>query len=250
LPLLDGSLELLWLREGRTLDVVDLRAKKPARIHIARGLPESAAFDITRSVEGTPVHIGRPPACPTDVLILLDWLSEPTLTVDREGEPETREDRKARLVGKAWLDANRDRAGGVHPSFFDPWRNGERFVAEIPASMKKCQPGLDCSRMIGFGSTGWQLFIVQGDNENDCPRFTCLLFDPSNKTFASPLDPLKWGKAESVAPMPCGTFFFDASGRRYLTAGKVCDLVEGCADIGGEALGWLPTGSWIVIGRG
>jgi hypothetical protein len=143
-PVLDGSLELLWLREGRTLDVVDLRAPKPTRIHIARALPESAAFGITRRVEGSLVNIGRPPACPTDVVISLEWFGEPTLNIDREGEPATREDRKARLVGKGWLDANRDRAGGVHPPFLDPWRNGERFVAEIPASMKKCHPGLDC----------------------------------------------------------------------------------------------------------
>jgi hypothetical protein len=94
------------------------------------------------------------------------------------------------------------------------------------------------------------LFIVQGDDEDECPRYTCMLFDPAKKTFASPLDSLKWGKAESVAPMPCGTFLFARSGHRYLTAGKVCDMVEGCSDIGGEALGWLPTGAWILIGRG
>jgi hypothetical protein len=254
LPLLDGKLELLWLREDRKLYVVDLREKKPSRILIGRGLPEPAAFWISGTVRDEPIDVSRPPACAMDLGIVLNWVKKPTLRIFREYKPdgeETKEDWKLRLVGQDWLTSNLNREGGSHPRFLDLWKDGEKSTADLPPAVanKGDAPG-DRSKMIAFGQKGWNLVIAGGHREGDCYRYNCLIFDPARKWFASPLDPLKWGKPESVAPARCGIFYFNASGSHYLGQGKVCGLVGGCVDIAGEGLGWLPTSAWILIGGG
>jgi hypothetical protein len=253
---LDGALELVWLREAGQLQVVDLRVPAPTRITIGQRVPGKMPLVVDRQVDQKSAYVEATnrDGCISDALLTLTWDVEPELKVEREGG-ELPADRRVKLVGGAWLNANLQRSGGAHPEPLDLGGEGPRATVEMAVKVRTCDSGDDgCGRTVDFGETGWQLMVVQSEHKSregieGCNYLRCLLYDPKRpktEAFASPLAPLVWKRADAVAPAACGSFLFDRSGRFYLSASSVCSVTKGCSDAGGEAIGWLPPGTWIV----
>jgi len=249
-PLLDGGLDLIWLREGGNVAVVDLRAKAPKRIAIARAVPTDAALKVQRMAGDDVVTLARNDVCSNEFISIAWYL----LRVERyltDGEEDL--ETSAKLTGKGWLKANQHREGPTEPASLTPWDDGAASTVALPGVKTKCADGADCKRSIDFGAKGWQLVVAgaapKKENAAQCFSYSCLLHDPKTNTFASPEDPSKWGPASQVTlASPCGPFLFDASGKRYLTRTRLCDFDHGCREIGGESIGWLPFGPRVEVG--
>jgi hypothetical protein len=248
-PLLDGGIDLLWLREGTNVSVVDLRAKTPRRIPIARAVPADVSLRVQRMANDEVVSLSRTDVC-SDEFISIAWYVTriERYLVDAEADLDT----SAKLIGKAWLKANKDREGPTEPGSLNPWDHGAAAPIVLPGALTKCAEGADCKRSIDFGAKGWQLVVAGATNKDPkvsrCFSYSCLLYDPKTRTFASPEDPGRWGPPDGMAARPCGPFLFDSAGKEYLTRSHLCDLDHGCRDAGGEPIGWLPFGPRIEVG--
>lgn len=248
-PLLDGGIDLLWLREGTNVSVVDLRAKAPKRIPIARAVPADVSLRVERMAKDEVVSLSRTDVC-SDEFISIAWyvMRIERYLVDAEADLET----SAKLIGKAWLKANKSREGPTEPGSLNPWDDGAAAPITMTGALVRCAEGADCKRSIDFGAKGWQLVVAgatnRDANSSRCFSYSCLLYDPKTRTFASPEDSGRWGAPDGRAARPCGPFLFDSAGKQYLTRSHLCDLDHGCRDAGGETIGWLPFGPRIEVG--
>jgi hypothetical protein len=234
--LYDGGLELLWMRSGEQVDVVDLRTPKPAPVTIMRGVPKDLEFTVSVGKGRQIRSVSRPGGCEVDSVVDLQWFDSPK--VDFIGKRGA----KPLLVGKSWLETNHDRAGEPGPEVADFAHHAEASKVPLPAKVGHCERSWECGEWLPFGAEGSRLVLTGMKKKDRCRQYQCLLYDPGSKLFAAPLDPKRWDKAEALEAGSCGPFAFDAGGRWYLAGSKICTVKEGCRDLDGQAIGGLPPG--------
>jgi hypothetical protein len=166
---------------------------------------------------------------------VLRWTAKPSLSSE-EGEPLRMD-----AQGKAWLAEQRTRsARAVEPQL--------RFLDDkvsLPQELLDCEDEESCGASVPFGPHGWQLVLVVDKSGGDCWTRSCLLHNPSSGQFASPPGAAHWDKAERVAVGGCGPYRFDPSEQAFLAEHMLCVASGQCAELGGEALGWLVPGKTV-----
>lgn len=220
------ELELVWFRDGEHLRVLDLR-REGAPVHtIARGMPDEHRLWIARGSEIIDPNDG----CDLSY-VSLDWTEQPKL------EPILTDAPNLRLDDGGWLAAELERAARpvvVKQGFFGK-------AVRLPRRVMECEDPADCGKTGPFGG-GFLLVLVRDALGGDCVERACLAFDPKTKRFATPPKIAAWGSAQQTPPGTCGPYLFDERRRFFLVDHRLCELGQGCSDVGGEALGWLVPG--------
>lgn len=240
---LDAAQELVWFTSGDTLQVIDLRdpAKKP--VVIVKKVP-----NVGFSLEGfSTVEAGT---IPSQVYLVLDVDKRSVsagegvyAVVDQEGTKRLKKDvRKAKLVGGAWLKAQKSRKARAQPP--EPKPRPDPPALTLPADTMQCD-GYEnsCGDTMWLGATPYQLVILVGACGDACFR-GCALYDPGKKLFAPIGESAPWGPIKpKLASAPCGDIKLDATGSRFYENTKACTIDAkqvACVDLGDwNAFGWI-----------
>ncbi|MDX2051493.1 MAG: hypothetical protein SFV15_03820 [Polyangiaceae bacterium] len=227
--LFDGARDLVWVRDGDRVSVVDLRLTLPYAIPIIVGLPSAAKFSI--DIRGE--NVASPDLCTRDLDVTLVWKDEPALATIGWEASEV----EPKIVGQKWLrhELRRPALAKAERITF----GSTQTLVPLAAGLPRCaQEGQKCGLAVAFGKTGWQLVYAGYDEPEDCAHPRCVLYNPKTRKFSKPYPPFSWGVLSEEVVGGCGNFRFEPSGRFFLHAGEACS-VERCVDLGGTDLGWL-----------
>lgn len=231
----DPALELVWLSDGQTLSVIDLRApalQSVVPVVIARALPPHVELHVARGEH----RVGLNDACDVAPVLMLRWTSEPWIESD-DGEGLTR------LEGRSWLAREIERP--VRGTAAERWFHPSDARVELPPERTRCEDTEWCGTSQTLGASGLLLVLTEQSQGADCWHFGCVLFNPQNGTFATSPEPERWGSAADTPSGSCGPYRFDATGRWLLVDELLCAVGDGCEPLGGFGIGWLTPGTTV-----
>lgn len=238
----DTEEDLLWIVRGAALEVVDLREPAPKPVAIVHGIPDG--IEITVGSEGHSVAGG---AVRAPQFLAVNWSADPSLEVeytieDLADEEEVAAAKRARLVGRAWLVANRTRAPRASPE-----ARAAAPVRTFPPN--GCEDEEECGIARQFGKTGWLLYVARYDCGDYC-YWGCLLIDPATQRVAAPGQGTPaWTSADEIEDAgSCGPFLFAADESVYGHIDQLCTPGSACQPMGGRVLGFLEPGPTVRLG--
>jgi hypothetical protein len=238
-PIFDDRVQLIWLRSEDRLEVLDLRAPKPAAKLVVKGVPQAAHLSIRWKLGDQERGLEQPGVCDPDQEMILMVEDRPHI----EGLDEST--RQPTLVGAPWLKQARARAPveGARRLWFLP----DAAKMKLPAGVGHCDDKSDCGRWLPFGKHGQRLVLIEDrDVGGHCPKRACLLYDPATKLYATPPGAARWGPAKQTTGGECFPYYFDASGEWVASSGEVCQSGRACVKIGGDVFGVLDGGTTIL----
>jgi len=231
--LYDAALELVWVRRGGELQVLDLRASALQPISLSGGLPDGGHLEVRHRHE--PFAALQPEStCDHGNVVSLDWSTDPGLEISGSDTPR-------RLApspsGRQWLTAEAARPTRALP----PRPHFEAATARVslPAAALRCDDEKLCGSALPLGSSGLELVLVQSQWGADCNHYACLLHNPATRLFATPPVARAWGEAAATAPGTCGPFLFQRDAAWFLVGDELCGPDGHCQALGGRGLGWL-----------
>lgn len=225
--LYDPELELVWLRDGDALSVLDLRRPQPEVVAVARGLPTVNRFSIERGDHLIETEDGCD--LPT---VDLDWTDEPEIA------SELAESSGLRIVATNWLQTElgrRTRAPVERREFADQ-------RVRLPRKRLDCEDPSACGSTIAFGHAETDLVLVQEKMGGDCLQRACLIRDRQTDRYGTPPRPGSWSQPQDAASGSCGPYLFDAAGENFLFGRWLCERAGTCIELSGRALGWTHPG--------
>lgn len=234
--LYDPALELVWVSDGQTLSVIDLRNPAPhtvAPLVIATGLPPHVEIQVQRGQH----QVMPMDACDVAPIVVLHWTSAPWIEADH-GQPLTG------LAGSSWLAREIQRP--VRQSGEQRWFHPSAAHVALPLERARCEDARWCGASLDYGATGLRLVLTEQSEGSDCRQFGCLLFDPTSGGFATPPQSPRWGSAPDMPSGSCGPYRFDSGGRVFLVDDLLCAVGGECEALGGVGIGWLAPG--LVVG--
>jgi hypothetical protein len=237
LVLYDPKLELVWLRAGDQLSVLDLR-ESPSDgmrpVPIASDVDEAPELVVDRGGDSIQLENG----CDLLPILTLHWDQPPWLEVDEERSDE--------IAGHAWLERERTRRSrSPSQRLVLGLDSDEHSRAKLPRARLHCEDKELCGASVSFPGSSHEQLVITDQSEGDCQHLQCLLFNPENDTFGTPPVPKSWGSAQSVASGSCGPYRFNADGSAFLVDDQLCSA-GACQPLGGTAVGWLEPGT--VVG--
>jgi hypothetical protein len=234
--LYDAAAELVWVRRGGELQVLDVRANALQPISLFGGLPEGGHFEV-RHRQQTFAALQPESSCDHGNVVSLDWTSDPGLVIFEGGTPR----RLAPGVsGRRWLTAEWARPSRA----LLPRSHFESSVSRVslPKSALRCDDEKLCGSALPLGASGLELVLVQSQWGADCNHYACLLHNPATKLFATPPVARAWGAAATTAPGTCGPFLFHRDTAWFLVGNALCGPDGQCQALEGRGLGWLLPG--------
>jgi hypothetical protein len=240
----DAAQDLVWFKSKGTLQVIDLRAATPAPILIAKKMPFGAF-----AIEGV-----SNAAFDTDYAGIYPVLDIGTKTTVGTGSgaygniwnENDRADKKAikkiQIVGKKWLKAQRKRKPNGAAQVSRLWPSFDATVT-LPAGEWMCDGGgLGCGDAGQFGTTGYQLVVMESSCGDACGA-SCVLYDPRTGLWASPLEEQSSWSTTIGKPGDCWGYGLRDDGAYFLGSQRctITDEVRCVQAPGWSYFGWVAT---------
>jgi hypothetical protein len=245
----DPALELLWLSDGKSLSVLDLRLPQAAPVPILEHGPRERPIHVLRTGQrswpGVYLRWTRQPRVFVEKQTAASLAPNGNVPPDEIAEANAalaREAGEVRIVGREWLVKNFDRR--VRKTS----QRRQRFDRRVRAAPLESCKGT-CGRAARPGKANL-LWVVTGTDHDD-GWISCDLFDPGSRLWSYPqeIGSRTWRKETTeLNAGPSCTPTFDASESAYLMGEHVCGIRSGCIELREEhARGWLDPGVELVL---